>query len=138
MISLTSLSLGLTKQVRILTQVSSLSWRIDGGACELYTFGSPRVGNMAFVEFVSAQEGNEYRMTHLDDPIPRLPGHQFGYYHTNVEYWLSDGTTTTVNYNASDVVICTGFYNTTCNGQGIISTNEKAHSYYLRHISVCS
>lgn len=114
------------------------SWRIDGGTCDVYTFGSPRVGNLAFVEFVSAQTGNEYRMTHLDDPVPRLPGHDFGYYHTDMEYWLSDGEDTTTSYTAADVVVCTGYYNTSCNGQGTISTDHTAHSYYLVHISVCS
>ncbi|KAJ4387404.1 hypothetical protein N0V93_007996 [Gnomoniopsis smithogilvyi] len=114
-------------------------WRADyGGTCEIYTFGSPRVGNEAFAEFVSAQAGNEYRMTHIDDPVPRLPSHDFGYYHTDVEYWLSDGSATTTLYTGDDVVICTGIYNASCNSAGVISTDWTAHSYYLRHISVCS
>lgn len=96
------------------------------------------MGNLDFAEFVSAQTGNEYRVTHLLDPVPRLPSHYFGYYHTNMEYWLSDGTDTTVDYTESDVVICTGYYNTSCNSQGIITTDLTAHSYYLEHISVCS
>lgn len=93
---------------------------------------------MDFVEFVSAQDGNEYRMTHIDDPVPRLPGHALGYYHTDVEYWLSIGEYYKTDYAASDVVVCTGYYNTSCNTQGIISTDYKAHSYYLRHVSVCN
>lgn len=103
----------------------------------MYTFGSPRVGNLAFAEFVSAQAGNEYRMTHLNDPIPRLPGHFVGYYHTDMEYWLSDGEDVTVDYTPSDVVICTGTYNTSCNSAGIISLDTKAHSFYLGRISAC-
>lgn len=119
--------------------VSQNSWRADyGGTCEIYTFGSPRVGNAAFAEFVSAQAGNEYRMTHIDDPVPRLPSHDFGYYHTDVEYWLSDGSATTTSYTGDDVDVCTGIYNTSCNSAGTISTDFTAHSYYLRHISVCS
>lgn len=115
------------------------SWRNDyGGTCEIYNFGSPRVGNAAFAEFVSAQTGDEYRMTHLDDPVPRLPSHLFGYYHTDMEYWLSDGTATTTDYAASDVVVCTGIYNTSCNSAGIISSDFTAHTYYLREISACA
>lgn len=42
----------------------------------LYTFGSPRVGNAAFAGFVDSQEmemGGNYRMTHVNDPVPQLP-----------------------------------------------------------------
>lgn len=77
-------------------------------------------------------------MTHLDDPVPRLPSHDLGYYHTYYEYWLSDGSATTTAYTNADVVICEGYYNDDCNSAGTISTDFTAHSYYLRHISVCS
>lgn len=115
------------------------SWRANhNGTCELYTFGSPRVGNTEFAEFVSAQAGNEYRVTHLDDPVPRLPPHDFGYDHTDTEYWLSTGTSTTTDYNESDVVICKGTYNRSCNGAGLISLNFDAHVYYFTQISICA
>lgn len=121
----------------MLTYIPS-SWRVEVGGCELYTFGSPRVGNLAFATFVSEQAGDEYRVTHLDDPVPRLPGHDFGYYHTNMEYWLSTGSATTTGYTASDVQVCEGYYNTDCNSAGIISTDFTAHSYYFEHISACA
>lgn len=86
----------------------------------------------------TASLGGTYRMTHLDDPIPRLPPNLFGYYHTSPEYWLSDGDDTTTAYTASDVIICTGYDNSDCNGQSALSLDFEAHSYYLRHISACN
>ncbi len=72
--------------------------RAAGNAVDLYTYGSPRVGNDAFANFVSAQAGLEIRVTHLDDPVPRLPPLLFSYRHTSPEYWLYDGGATTTNY----------------------------------------
>jgi predicted lipase len=43
---------------------------------DLYTYGSPRVGNTAFATFVTSQApamGGNYRMTHENDPVPQLP-----------------------------------------------------------------
>ncbi|EGR33622.1 mastigoneme-like protein, putative [Ichthyophthirius multifiliis] len=40
----------------------------------LYTFGSPRVGNEAFVSFVNGQiKGENFRMTHKDDVATTIP-----------------------------------------------------------------
>lgn len=119
--------------------LSRQSWRADyGGACELYTFGSPRVGNDVFALFVSEQAGHEYRVTHVDDPVPRLPSHLLGYYHTDMEYWLSTGTGTTTNYTVADVIVCEGIYNDTCNSGGVVSVDEEAHVNYFVHISACA
>lgn len=101
--------------------------------CDLYTVGSPRVGNLAFAEFVTAQEGAEYRATHFDDPVPRLPPIVLGYYHTSPEYWLEAGPATNVDYAISGIAICVGYANTSCNaGTGGLDT--EAHSYYFQYI----
>ncbi|KAF8851752.1 alpha/beta-hydrolase [Acephala macrosclerotiorum] len=53
---------------------------------DTYTFGSPRVGNTAFANFVTNQSlslGNNYGMTHLNDPVPQLPTTWIGYQHTS-------------------------------------------------------
>lgn len=103
---------------------------------DMYTYGSPRVGNAAFVDFVSAQPGLEIRVTHLDDPVPRLPPIIFGYRHTSPEYWLSTGDATTVNYGTADVKVCTGNANTGCNA-GTLGLDADAHNYYLGPIAGC-
>lgn len=55
----------------------------------LFTFASPRVGNWVFAGFVNRGFGvNNYRVTHLNDPIPRLPGRLLGFVHTSPEYHI--------------------------------------------------
>lgn len=104
---------------------------------DLYTYGSPRVGNDAFVNFVTAQPGLEVRVTHLDDPVPRLPPLLFGYRHTSPEYWLSGGSATTTNYGVADVKVCTGNANVACNA-GTFGLDVDAHLNYFLGIANCS
>jgi predicted lipase len=110
--------------------------RVNGVACDIYTYGSPRVGNDDFVNFVDGQSGSEYRVTHVDDPIPRLPGSLLGYRHTNVEYWLATGGDTTTSYAATDIDVCTGIKNLDCNG-GETGLSLTPHSYYFQDIGAC-
>lgn len=110
--------------------------RKAGYAVDIVNYGSPRVGNDALVEFVTAQAGSEMRVTHLDDPVPRLPPIFIGYRHTSPEYWLSDGTANTTEYTAQDIKVCEGFANTDCNG-GTTGLDGDAHVYYFEHISGC-
>ena len=95
------------------------------------------MGNDAFANFVSSQPGLEQRVTHLDDPVPKLPPLLFGYRHTSPEYWLSTGEATTTDYQAADVKVCTGSANTGCNA-GTLGLDVDAHSYYLGPITGCS
>lgn len=108
---------------------------------DTYTFGSPRVGNTAFASFVTDQApslGQNYRMTHLNDPVPQIPPSWIGYEHTSPEYWLSDGTDTTDDYQPSDVVVCEGLGNDDCNaGEGLIPIDGTSHSHYLGLIDGC-
>ncbi|KAK0100363.1 hypothetical protein ONS95_008317 [Cadophora gregata] len=111
--------------------------RKEGYACDVYSYGSPRVGNEAFVNFVDAQAGAHYRVTHTDDPIPRYPGRTFGFYHTSPEFWLSTGSAKTTSYNLPDIKVCTGTKNGNCNA-GTSNIFWTAHSYYFQDVSVCS
>lgn len=53
----------------------------------LYTYASPRVGNQVFANFINQKFGtNNYRVTHLNDPVPRLPGRLLGFTHASPEY----------------------------------------------------
>lgn len=110
-------------------------------AADIYTFGSPRVGNTAFATFVTAQApllGGNYRMTHENDPVPQLPPTWIGYTHTSPEYWLTNGTDTTDVYGADEVVICEGIGNAECNaGTGLIPIDGTAHNHYLGNITAC-
>ena len=108
---------------------------------DTYTFGSPRVGNEAFAEFVTNQApqlGHNYRMTHFNDPVPMLPPVFLGYEHTSPEYWLANGTATRNDYTASQVIVCQGIGNDKCNaGVGLFNSDGDAHNHYLGNISAC-
>ncbi len=117
-------------------ELRSLNYSVD-----IYTFGSQRVGNAAFASFVISQSpslGENFRMRHLNDSVPQLPPSWMDYEHTSPEYWLSDRTDTTDDYNSTDVVICTGLGNADCNaGTGLIPIDGTAHSHYLGGIDLC-
>ncbi|KAN0094055.1 alpha/beta-hydrolase [Hyaloscypha variabilis] len=108
---------------------------------DIYTFGSPRVGNTAFATFVTSQApllGQNYRMTHENDPVPQLPPTWVDYEHTSPEYWLTGGTDTTDAYAASGIVVCEGIGNEECNaGTGLVPIDGTAHNHYLGLISAC-
>ncbi|KAI1497587.1 lipase [Biscogniauxia marginata] len=110
--------------------------RKDGYEADVYNYGSPRPGNQAFVGFVTAQAGAEYRVTHLDDPVPRLPPLFLGYRHTSPEYWLSGGAANATTYTAAEVTVCEGYANTDCNG-GTKGLDTDAHSAYFGPIGAC-
>lgn len=115
------------------TRVFSPKYRY---ACDIYTVGSPRVGNLDFAEFVTAQAGAEYRATHYDDPVPRLPPIVLGYFHTSPEYWLEAGPATNTDYGVADIAVCLGYANTSCNA-GTTGLDGDAHEYYFQYMG-CS
>ncbi|KAI8946218.1 extracellular lipase [Xylaria longipes] len=111
--------------------------RQQGLAIDIINYGSPRVGNAAFAQFLSDQPGVEYRVTHLDDPVPRLPPIVLNYAHTTPEYWLSDGNSFTTNYGVNDIKVCTGVTSLGCNA-ATLGLNIVSHLFYLDPISGCS
>lgn len=79
-----------------------------------YTFGSPRVGNLAIAKYVTNQnKGANYRIMHNKDPVTQLPFQWMGYYHHSPEYWITSGNNVAVT--TSDLKICTGVGNSSCN-----------------------
>lgn len=104
--------------------------RREGYNCDLYTYGSPRVGNKSFATFLSNQQGSEFRITHEDDPIPRLPPIVFGYRHTTPEYWVNNGASESTDYTASDIEVCKGTANVSCNA-GTLGLDFDAHRQYF-------
>ncbi|KHN95615.1 lipase [Metarhizium album ARSEF 1941] len=111
--------------------------RRDGLPANLYTYGSPRVGNDKFANWFSEQRGGQWRVTHENDPVPRLPPMFAGYRHVTPEYWLSGGDAFTTDYAISDVKICRGIANVECNASRFI-TDIFAHLYYFGDTGGCS
>ena len=112
--------------------------RAAGQQLALYNYGCPRVGNAAFADFATSQAGGVNRVTHLDDPVPRLPPLLFEYRHTSPEYWLDDGTASTDSYGVNDIEICLGDANTNCNAGTTVGLDITAHLNYFEPISGCA
>ena len=68
----TGFSLGAAVATHAIFDVVS-SGLIPGEQVVMYNFGSPRVGNYAFVEAVQKAVAGVYRVTHWRDMIPHLP-----------------------------------------------------------------
>jgi hypothetical protein len=85
---------------------------------------------------VTDQPGLEYRVTHLDDPVPRLPPILFNYRHTSPEYWFHTGDSTTDDYTAADAIVCEGTASLSCNA-GTFGLDVDAHLHYFQDISAC-
>lgn len=112
--------------------------RSMGINADVYSYGSPRVGNAAFAAFVTAQNGGSHRLAHENDPVPQIPPTWIGYQHTSPEYWLTNGTATKDVYTKENVVVCEGLGNEGCNaGTGLIQISGDAHNHYLGVITAC-
>ncbi|KAL0586249.1 hypothetical protein ABG067_004098 [Albugo candida] len=51
----------------------------------VYTFGQPRLGNLAFAKLVQYYVPNLFRVIHADDLVPRLPPSYLHYHHSATE-----------------------------------------------------
>ncbi|KAI9878507.1 MAG: hypothetical protein M1830_000688 [Pleopsidium flavum] len=98
-----------------------------------YNFGQPRIGNDVTANYISNQAGGNYRATHTDDPVPRLPDTSLGYRHTFPEYWISRGN---VDIGASDVIVFPDGDDPRGNA-GTTGADVGAHAYYFGPIEVC-
>lgn len=61
---------------------------------EYYTYGSPRVGNQAFTDYVNGKiKGNfNSRITHNRDPVPHLPFEKWGFIHIDTEVFYNEAS----------------------------------------------
>ncbi|KAB8256132.1 triacylglycerol lipase B [Aspergillus pseudonomiae] len=70
--------------------LAAMELRKAGWFIDLYAYGSPRVGNRAFAEFLTGQEhGSSFRITHSTDMVPQFPPRILGYSHFSPEYWVT-------------------------------------------------
>ncbi len=110
--------------------------RNNGYSLDLYTYGSPRVGNLAFVSLVSNQPGGAYRTTHADDAAAHVLNPTIvGYRHTSPEYWI-DPTDARGTVTPASVTVCVGYMITTCN-EGTFALLTGAHTWYFQPIGSC-
>jgi len=67
------------------------------------SFGQPRIGDQTTSQYITNQapaQGNNYRITHTNDPVPRLPFQAMGYEHISPEYYISSACGASVNAGA--------------------------------------
>ena len=58
-----------------------------------YTFGQPRVGNQAFVDWFTGYNPNTYRLVDYADIVPHLPPSNIGFLHSSHQIWYQRGMT---------------------------------------------
>ena len=104
---------------------------------ELYTYGSPRIGNTETVRFLSQQSNQSYRVTAMKDPVPRVPFTKAGYQHTSPEYWIGSNPD---DPEPKDVKVLWGYFNP--NGVNRFDTIHDGihiddHHHYFGTITSC-
>ncbi|EGX94752.1 extracellular lipase, putative [Cordyceps militaris CM01] len=96
----------------VAAQLAALDLRREGGpfaGAAQYNYGSPRIGNDAFVRYQEAQEpSRDYRVTHYQDLATTYVPLAAGFRHPFPEYWLRDGPATRTDYAIGDIQVCTG------------------------------
>ena len=109
--------------------------RANGTNVDLYTYGSPKVGNGEFATFLSdTSKGASYRVTHRDDPVPRLPPFLLGFRHVSPEYYIDSGVEEYPTLDNIEV------YDGTLNfggSEGNIAIQVDAHRFYFGRTSAC-
>ncbi|KAJ6036896.1 hypothetical protein N7540_001175 [Penicillium herquei] len=102
----------------------------------LFAFASPRVANPALADYITAQKKN-YRFTHTNDPVPKLPLLAMGYVHVSPEYYITSPNNVTVT--TGDIEVLQGEINWEGNtGTGAPSlTDFAAHHWYFERADGC-
>ncbi|OKL61425.1 hypothetical protein UA08_03144 [Talaromyces atroroseus] len=119
-----------------LAAIAATVFRVSGYTVELYNYGQPRIGNLALADFITTEDmGSNYRVTHTDDPVPKLPPELLGFAHFSPEYWITSGNNVTVtDYNVTEVI----GVNSAAGNDGTTNSSVSAHLFYTIYISACS
>ena len=116
--------------------VAAAEIRESGLNVDLYTYGAPRIGHAVVSDFISNQnKGGNYRVTHTNDPIPKLPGRRFGWRHISPEYYIKTGNN--VDVTAEDVEVYYGNASDEGNAGTGFSFDPAAHLWYFNGIANC-
>jgi hypothetical protein len=104
-----------------------------------YTYGAPRIGSATISDYITNQSpalGSTYRVTHKNDPVPRLPPVLLNFVHISPEYYISSGNGVPVT--ANDITVLTGNVNLSGNsGNNPLQLDTSAHLWYFGNISSC-
>ncbi|ORY17424.1 Alpha/Beta hydrolase protein [Clohesyomyces aquaticus] len=118
-----------------IASLATAQLRNSGYSVALYTFGAPRVASPKLSDYITAQPGGNYRITHWNDPVPRLPPISFNFVHISPEYYINKASLQTVA--VPDIKTYSGNVNYNGNTAWIL-TDIGAHLWYFNSIAGCS
>ncbi|KAF7508723.1 hypothetical protein GJ744_008970 [Endocarpon pusillum] len=118
-----------------LATLAAANLRNSGYDVALYTYGSPQVGTQVTANYISNQPGGNYRVTHTNDIVPKLPSGVVGYGHVSPEYFIKSGNNVPVT--STDIDVIQGI-SLTAGNQGTFPPSIDAHLWYFNAISACS
>ncbi|KAE8349883.1 Mono and diacylglycerol lipase [Aspergillus coremiiformis] len=119
-----------------IASLAAADLRTKGYDAILYAYAAPRVANPALAQFIT-QQGNNYRFTHLDDPVPKLPLLSMDYVHISPEYYITAPDNATIT--DADVTVLEGEVNFNGNtGTGLPDVLAfHSHVWYFIHADAC-
>lgn len=110
--------------------------RKNGINADLYTYGAPRIAGKKLSDFITNQSnGENFRVTHSDDPVPRLPPASFNFAHISPEYWVTPANN--IVPTPADIIRLDGDVNFQGNA-GQKGFDSDAHLWYFGSIANCS
>ncbi|KAF1945087.1 alpha/beta-hydrolase [Clathrospora elynae] len=128
-ISVTGHSLGAA-----IATLAAAGLRNVGYTVALYNFGSPRIGGSNINAYISNQPGGNYRVTHWNDPVPRLPLLTMGYVHISPEYYINKPNRQDVQ--TGDIRTYKGAMNLKGNMAWVV-VDIEAHRWYFGSVYTC-
>ena len=103
----------------------------------MYTFGQPRAGDETLSQTITEQ-GNNFRVTHTDDPAPSIGNVNLGFRHISPEYWINpDNNLVDYKVTTNNIQVLTGTNN--CSGNaGTGGYDVPAHvEYFQAQLASC-
>lgn len=100
-----------------------------------YTYGAPHVGKQVTADYITRQPGGNYRVTHTDDIVPKLPGIGFGYRHFGPEYFITSGNDVPVT--TRDITVIPG-QPLIAGNQATLTVSIESHGWYFNEIAACA
>jgi hypothetical protein len=102
-----------------------------------YSFGAPRVGNQLLADYVQKPKtelGGNFRVTHYNDPVPRLPPAFLGYAHYIPEIYISTKNEKTVDLAE---ILQLDAASVSKGNEQFTTVDVAAHRWYFNAISAC-
>jgi len=111
-------------------QLLAMELAREGIPADVYTYGSPRVGDDLYSAFMPLVL-NHVRITHARDIVPHVPPKEMGFFHSTQEWFESeDGVLTACSDIDGEDPSCSAQY-------ALRETTVDDHMVYLGHLMAC-